>query len=189
MSVEQKLLERSGGVCELCGSNGALGVYEVPPSDGSAEQSVLVCSTCSAQLHDLSSVDANHWRCLNDSMWSGEPAVQVVAYRMLTHLAAEGWPQDLLEMLYLDDEVLTWAQSSLDDDAQERVPTKDSNGVTLESGDTVIIIKDLDVKGAGFTAKRGTAVRNIALTSNPEQIEGRVNGTKIVLLTKFLKKQ
>jgi len=50
------------------------------------------------------------------------------------------------------------------------------------------LIKDLDVKGAGFTAKRGTAVRNISLTSNPEHIEGRVNGTRIVLLTCFLKK-
>jgi len=188
MSVEKELLERSGGVCELCGSDVELSVYEVAPSNGSAEQSVLVCSTCSAQLHDLKSVDANHWRCLNDSMWSSEPAVQVVAYRMLTHLAAEGWPQDLLEMLYLDDEVLAWAQS-VPSDAEERVPTKDSNGVTLEAGDTVTIIKDLEVKGAGFTAKRGTAVRNIALTNNPEQIEGRVNGTKIVLLTKFLKKQ
>ena len=50
------------------------------------------------------------------------------------------------------------------------------------------LIKDLPVKGAGFTAKRGTAVRNIALTGNPEQIEGRVNGVRIVLLTKYLKK-
>jgi len=65
---------------------------------------------------------------------------------------------------------------------------KDSNGVILSAGDTVTIIKDLNVKGAGFTAKRGTAVRNISLTSNPEQIEGRVNGVKIVLLTCFLKK-
>ena len=50
------------------------------------------------------------------------------------------------------------------------------------------IIKDLEVKGAGFTAKRGTVVKNIALTDNPEQIEGRVNGTRIVLLSCFLKK-
>ena len=49
-------------------------------------------------------------------------------------------------------------------------------------------MKSGEVKGAGFTAKRGTAVRNISLTENPEQIEGRVNGVKIVLLTCFLKK-
>ncbi|MCK4738149.1 MAG: PhnA domain-containing protein, partial [Sulfurimonas sp.] len=48
---------------------------------------------------------------------------------------------------------------------------------------------DLDVKGTGFTAKRGTAVRNIGLVSNDaEHIEGRVNGVKIHILTKFLKK-
>ena len=50
------------------------------------------------------------------------------------------------------------------------------------------MMKSGEVKGAGFTAKRGTAVRNISLTENPEQIEGRVNGVKIVLLTCFLKK-
>ena len=49
-------------------------------------------------------------------------------------------------------------------------------------------IKDLVVKGANFTAKRGTMVKNISLTSNPEHIEGRVNGTRIVLVSAFMKK-
>ncbi len=187
MSVEQELMERSGGVCELCGSSDALSGFEVAPSDGSADQSVCVCVTCKTQLQDPDTIDVNHWRCLNESMWSSEPAVQVVAYRMLTQLAAEGWPQDLLEMLYLEEEVAVWAKA-LEQEADAITPTRDSNGVELQAGDTVTIIKDLEVKGAGFTAKRGTAVRNISLTNNPEQIEGRVNGTKIVLLTKFLKK-
>jgi protein PhnA len=56
------------------------------------------------------------------------------------------------------------------------------------SGDNVTLIKDLDVKGGNFTAKRGTPVRNISLTDNPEHIEGRVNGVRIVLLTCYLKK-
>ena len=60
----------------------------------------------------------------------------------------------------------------------------------LKAGDTVTITKDLEVKGAGFTAKRGTAVRNISLPQDDEtHIEGRVNGTKIMILTKYLKKQ
>ena len=51
------------------------------------------------------------------------------------------------------------------------------------------MIKDLDVKGTSFTAKRGTAVRGISLVAdNPEQIEGRVNGTQIIILTKYVKK-
>jgi protein PhnA len=59
----------------------------------------------------------------------------------------------------------------------------------LASGDSVTLIKDLEVKGAGFTAKRGTAVRTISLVQeNPEHIEGRVNGQRIVILTKFVKK-
>jgi protein PhnA len=59
----------------------------------------------------------------------------------------------------------------------------------LENGDSVVLIKELDVKGATFSAKRGTAVRNIRLVAdNPEQIEGKINGQSIVILTKFVKK-
>lgn len=135
-------------------------------------------------------MNINHWRCLNDSMWSQVPAVQVMAWRMLTRLSAEGWPQDLLDMLYLDDETLARAQAvgegKTDNDA---VKHADSNGAVLEAGDTVTLIKDLNVKGANFTAKRGTAVRGISLAAdNPEHIEGRVNGQQIVILTKFVKK-
>jgi protein PhnA len=190
MSTEQQLHERSGGKCELCGATENLGVYEIPPnSDGSADQSVLLCSTCREQIDHPDKVDVNHWRCLNDSMWSQVPAVQVMAWRMLTRLSAEGWPQELLDMLYLDDETLAWAKAGAESSDEDEVKHVDSNGNVLDAGDTVILIKDLDVKGANFTAKRGTAVRGISLVpNNPEQIEGRVNGQQIVILTKFVKK-
>lgn len=191
MSTEQALQERSGSKCELCGAEEDLAVYAVPPdSDGSAEQSILVCATCREQLEQPEKVEVNHWRCLNDSMWSPVPAVQVVAWRMLNRLSAEGWPQELLEMLYLDDETLAWARAGMDAAAEEEsVRHLDSNGAELQAGDTVHLIKDLNVKGANFTAKRGTAVRNISLVpDNPEQIEGRVNGQQIVILTQFVKK-
>lgn len=189
MRVEQELSQRANSACELCGATSDLSVYEVRPSNGSADQSILVCSTCKGQIDNPDTMDANHWHCLNDSMWSSEPAVQVMAYRLLKRIASEGWPQDLLDTLYLEDDVQAWADADTgSEDSQAQEPTRDSNGAILETGDTVVIIKDLEVKGAGFTAKRGTAVRNIALTNNPEQIEGRVNGTKIVLLSKFLKK-
>ncbi|HIP12499.1 MAG TPA: alkylphosphonate utilization protein [Arcobacter sp.] len=81
-----------------------------------------------------------------------------------------------------------WSGTQNEENSEDIVVHRDTNGVILSAGDTVTIIKDLNVKGAGFTAKRGTAVRNISLASNPEQIEGRVNGVKIVLLTCFLKK-
>lgn len=116
-------------------------------------------------------------------MWSQIPAVQVMAWRLLTHLTSEGWPQDLLDMLYLEEDTLTWAKagdvsghSNSSDVESDETPTLGSNGVALQAGDTVTLIKDLNVKGGGFTAKWGTAVRNISLTSNPEHIEGRVNG-------------
>ena len=66
---------------------------------------------------------------------------------------------------------------------------RDCHGAVLDVGDTVTLIKDLKVKGAGFTAKRGTAVRNIGLVAdNPAHIEGRVNDQRIVILTEFVKK-
>ena len=197
MSIEQALLQRSNSSCELCTNDLNLCVYAVPPvCEDSADKSVLLCDTCLSQIEAPETVDANHWRCLNDSMWSQVPVVQVMAWRMLTRLAGEGWPQDLLDILYLEEDVLAWAklgiESDTDTDTDESsisdTPTLDSNGAVLQAGDTVTLIKDLDVKGAGFTAKRGTAVRNISLTSNPEHIEGRVNGVRIVLLTCYLKK-
>jgi protein PhnA len=122
-------------------------------------------------------------------MWSQVPAVQVVAWRKLNLLRLEGWPQDLLDMLYMEDEVLAWAKSALGHSDESSNTHKDSNGTFLATGDTVTLIKDLTVKGAGFTAKRGTAVRNISLVeNNPKQLEGRVNGTQIVILTEFVKR-
>ncbi|WP_028470844.1 PhnA domain-containing protein [Neptunomonas japonica] len=190
MTIEKELMQRSNSACELCSSTDNLSVFEVSPSNGSSEQAILTCEACNSQINKPDSINVNHWRCLNDSMWSQVPAVQVMAWRQLKQLSSMGemWAQDLLDMLYLDEETLTWAQTSdADDDIYP--PAKDSNGATLNAGDNVTLIKDLDVKGAGFTAKRGTVVRGISLTSNPDQIEGRVNGTRIVLLTKFLKKQ
>jgi len=191
MSVETELQARSESKCELCGAADELGVYEVPPtSDGSADQSVLACATCSGQIENPETVNVNHWRCLNDSMWSQVPAVQVVAWRMLTRLRGEGWPQDLLDMMYLEDETRIWAEAGSDDASDEEIIIhRDSNGAVLEAGDTVTLTKDLDVKGSSITAKRGTAVRNIRLVQdNAEQIEGRVDGQQIVILTKFVKK-
>ncbi|VAX11900.1 Protein PhnA [hydrothermal vent metagenome] len=191
MSIEKTLHARSESSCELCNAGENLGVYEIPPnSDGNADECILICDTCREQIENPENIDANHWRCLNETMWSQIPAVQVMAWRMLTRLSAEGWPQDLLDMLYLDEANLAWAQASgegmSDDDSVKHI---DSNGAILEAGDTVTLTKDLNVKGANFTAKRGTAVRGISLVAdNPEHIEGRVNGQQIVILTKFVKK-
>ncbi len=187
----KELTTRSGGQCELCSANTQLAIYKVPKSPNvGTDASVLICDTCHTQLENPEKVDVNHWRCLNDSMWSQVPGVQVIAWRMLTRLRAEGWPQELLEMLYLDDETLEWAKATGEaDDPEDTIVHKDANGGILQAGDTVVLIKDLVVKGANFTAKRGTAVRNISLVhDNASHIEGRVNGQQIILLTQYVKK-
>lgn len=189
MSLEKELQQRSGSKCELCASEDNLSVFPVAPKGINADENAYICNVCKEQIEDSSNADVNHWRCLNDSMWSTVPAVQVLAWRMLNRLKAEGWPQDLLDMLYLEDDTLAWAkdgENTVDDDSPKH---KDSNGALLQQGDTVVLIKDLNVKGANFTAKRGTAVRNITLVhDNPEHIEGKVNGQQIVILTQFVKK-
>ena len=107
---------------------------------------------------------------------------------MLTRLNTS-WTQNLLDMMYLEDDILKWAKATGEGIEGMDVKHRDSNGVVISQGDTVVLIKDLDVKGAGFTAKRGTAVRNVNLVNdNPEHIEGKVNGQRIVILTQFVKK-
>jgi len=117
-------------------------------------------------------------------MWSEDPALQVVAARTLKRLDTD-WARDLLDQLYLDEETQAWA-----DNVAPQTNHRDSNGVALSAGDTVVLIKDLNVKGAGFTAKRGTAVHRITLVpDNDAHIEGRVEGQRIVILTEFVKKR
>lgn len=192
MSIEKTLQERAESQCEICTSQNNLSVYEVPPHPkGTVDDSILTCETCKNQIENPDQVDPNHWRCLNESMWSEVDAVKVVAWRMLNRLKTEGWTQDLLDMMYLEEDTLKWAAATgEDEDEEEAIIHKDANGVVLANGDTVVLTKDLNVKGgASFTAKRGTAVRRISLVwDNAEHIEGKVEGQQIVILTQFVKK-
>ena len=188
--MKKEVTARSQGKCELCGSENDLQFYTVPPKTaGTEDDTIHTCVTCYEQLNNAELVDANHWRCLNDSMWSTVPAVQVVAYRMLHQLKSEGWPQDLLDMMYMDDDTTAWAKDGIVDESDDAIVHRDANGVVLSYGDSVVLIKDLNVKGTSMVAKRGEAVRNITLVhDNAEQIEGRVNGQMIVILTQYVKK-
>ncbi|RZS93678.1 PhnA domain-containing protein [Aquimarina brevivitae] len=189
--MDNYLTERSNSCCELCSKPEELIVYNVPESPNVGfDAQIVICSTCEKQINNPENLDPNHWRCLNDSMWSQVPGVQVTAWRMLHKLKDEGWPQDLLDMLYLDEETLTWAKATNDhQDDKDAIKHLDTNGARLTAGDNVVLIKDLDVKGTSFVAKRGTAVRNISLVyDNAEHIEGKVNGQQIVILTKYVKK-
>lgn len=66
---------------------------------------------------------------------------------------------------------------------------KDSNGTVLTAGDSVQLIKTLKVKGSSITLKMGTTIKNIRLTSDPEEVECRVDKSTLVLKTCFLKKK
>ena len=191
MSIERELSNRSGSKCELCSVTENLKVYEVlPTKKGGLDENIMACSTCINQIENPETVDLNHWRCLNDSMWSEQTAVQVVAWRMLSRLRSAGWPQELLDQMYLDEDTLAWAQATGEGEEDEtKVIHRDSNGVILEIGDSVVLIKDLKVKGSSMVAKQGTAVRNIRLDhENAEYIEGKVDGQTIVIITHYVKK-
>jgi len=187
--MQETLLARANGACEICGAastNASLQAFLLPDSpDTSANCNVLLCDICTSQTQDDSVLDTQHLRCLNQSMWSTVPAVQVLSYRLLNRLASEAWAQDALEMLYLEDDVKNWAEDGF---IEAKEPTLDANGAALVAGDSVTIIKDLDVKGANFTAKRGVAVRNIGLSENPLHIEGKINGQRIVIIAAYTKK-
>ena len=167
--------------CPLCSSGEALITFAVPGGPDGA--SVEICQTCADQIDGTP--EPNHWRGLVGTIWDENPAIQVLSVRMLRRLAGEGWAQDALDQAYLDDETQAWA-----DNVPAESQHRDAHGATLNAGDTVVLIKDLPVKGAGFTAKRGTAVRGISLVEdNPAQIEGRVEGQRIVILTEFVKRK
>ena len=191
MSVEKELQKRSNARCEMCGSQEANTAYLIPSSPGKKlEHHLWICPTCLQQMENIETADANHWRCLNDSIWSEEAAVKVVSWRMLHKLKQLDWVQDVLDIAWLDEETLEWAKASGDDkDPEDIVRHLDCFGAVLSNGDNVVLVKTLDVKGATFSAKVGTVVRKIRLVEdNPEQIEGKVNDAQIVILTKYVKK-
>lgn len=167
--------------CPLCAAEAPLVVHPVP--GGPEGASVFICAACAEQI--IGTPDPDRWRGLANAMWSEDPAVQVIAVRMLTRFEAEPWARDLADQLYLAEDVRAWAGN-----VASTVIHRDSNGTILAQGDTVTLVKDLPVKGAGFTTKRGTAVRGITLVAdNPAHIEGRVEGQRIVILTEFVKKR
>lgn len=187
MGLSLALEERADGNCELCSASTTLDSFTVPPKNGDGlDVAIAICPTCLKQVSEMDNLDANHWRCLNDCMWSELIPVKVMSYKLLSTLKAD-WSDDLLAMMYLDEAQLEWAQAGIAGDNE--LVHKDSNGHVLKAGDSVVLIKDLNVKGANFVAKRGTPVRRISLVKdNPEHIEGRVKDQHIVILTKFVKK-
>ncbi len=173
--TDASLIARAEGVCEFCGAVDDLAGVGQPPADA-----VLLCPVCRGEAEAGSPA---HWQCLQGAAWSAEPAVQFAVWRKLGGLSA-AWAAELRDTMILSDAAQVWA------DTPAALEHRDSNGVLLATGDTVVLIKDLPVKGGGFTAKRGTAVRGISLVAdNAGHIEGRVEGQRIVILTAYVKKK
>ena len=182
--MNQKLIDRNSGLCELCNSENASHEYTVTPkSDDSIENQVALCNTC------LESIDkkeaAFHWRCLEGSIWNPTPSVQTLSYRILQNFKDEDWANNLMASVDLDENIIQWAMTAFE------VPDvhTDAFGNKLETGDTVVLTQQLNVKGTSFSASKGTVVKKIKLVhDNAEQVEGKINDQTIVILTKFVKK-
>ncbi|WP_151719542.1 PhnA domain-containing protein [Gemmobacter serpentinus] len=172
--TEAEVMARAGGTCEFCGAADALQPVAFAPAGA-----VALCPACRGETD----TGPDHFRCLEGAAWSGEPVVQFAVWQRLGTIEAP-WASETRAGMALSPEAEAWAN------APQAVTHRDSNGAILANGDTVTLIKDLPVKGAGFTAKRGTAVRGITLVpDNAAHIEGRVEGQRIVILTEFVKKR
>ena len=88
MSILKELKNRSE-ICEICGNTENLTEFKVDGGSDDTDGYVLVCETCANELSKNDNFDKNHLRCLNDSMWSTTPAVQVIVYRMLKNLVSK----------------------------------------------------------------------------------------------------
>ncbi len=191
MDISQ-LKARANNQCELCNSQDQLKVYEVPPAAANINnQEIYACAKCLAQIEKKEELDSSYWQFLSTAMWSEVTAVQVVAWRMLNRLRNESWAADNLDMLYLEDEVLNWAKATGDHENDASIDIhKDNNNHPLENGDTVVLIKSLDVKGSTVNARLGTVIKNIRLDPNDTgYIEGKIEGQSIMIKTMFVKKQ
>ena len=186
--IERKLKDRSASKCEISGVELDLAVYTLPPfTEESLDHSVLLAKHLKDQVENPETMNPNDWRSLSDSMWNENLPVQILSWRMLARLKNI----DTLEMMYLDDEALEWAKATGEGEEEDenKIIHKDSNGAILQDGDSVVLIKDLDVKGATFTAKRGAAVHNIKVVwDDANLIEGRVENQHIYILTQYVKK-
>lgn len=184
MSIHQELKNRNEGVCELCNSNEASQAYIVSPKSGeNINENVALCRVCHEKLEAEN--EGFYWRCVEGSIWSAEPSVQALSYRILNKYKDQDWAANLLSSVDIDESIVAWAMSAF----EKQEVHKDAFGNVLSNGDTVVLTQALNVKGTSFTASKGTVVKRIKLVAdNVDQVEGKINEQTIVILTKFLKK-
>lgn len=114
-SIGKNLARRAKSKCELTGAAGVkLLPYEVPPvsAEPDLERTLLVSEACHEVLDNPKLLAGRQWNCLAEVVWSEMPAVQVLAWRMLSRLAQrEDWAREVIEEVFLDPEVEAWAKS------------------------------------------------------------------------------
>lgn len=187
-----EMLKQRSRCCELCLDTNGLQVYDLPMQEYSnLDNAILVCSKCAAQLNKQEPLDEPRWHCLNTAMWSEQEPVKITAWRMLNRLRNYSWAAEALDMIYLTNESLVFAKKTGDHENDGAAELHlDCNGNQLFAGDSVVLVKSLDVKGSSVNARLGTVIKNIKLVAdNKEQIEGRIEGQMIVVLTKYIRKQ
>lgn len=191
MSLEKRLQERASAACELCQAVGKQNYYALPPSQERVDENMVVlCDTCLEQVEKKAEPNDAHWQqALPTAIWSEYTPVKILAWRLLSRFKHESWAAELRDMIYLEEQDLVRAQASGDHEGGDALH-RDSNGAMLKDGDAVVLTRSLDVKGSTLNAKMGTVVKNIRLVAdNTEQIEGKIEGQTIVILTKYLRKQ
>lgn len=111
----RELTRRSGSRCELCSSSGVkLNVFEIPPVKGEPDSGrcVFICDICVTGFSEPVK-SADHWRCLNESIWSEIRPVKIISAVILKKISAKySWGADILEEVYLDDEDMEWIDNS-----------------------------------------------------------------------------
>jgi protein PhnA len=184
MNIMETIGARNQGICELCNSLAATNAYPVSPKDGDKpENNVALCAVCLEAIEK--GEKGEYWRCLEGSIWSPEPAVQALSYRLLYLCRDEEWAGEVLHSVEPDENIVQWAMSIY----EVADVHKDAYGSILENGDTVVLTQPLNVKGTSFSAAKGTVVKKIRLVpGNTEQIEGKINDQTIVILCKYVRK-
>ena len=152
----KKLLEvRCNNSCEICSTaTEEINSYLVPPkTEVNIENAVALCNECFQQISTSNYSNSNYWRCVTGSIWSETPAVQTLSYKILQALKNEAWATETLDATYVDESIVEWANAEADL-AAAQIIHKDSYGNLLETGDTVILTQNLNVKGANFKIGR-----------------------------------
>jgi protein PhnA len=108
------LVRRARSRCEICDKSGVkLEIYELPPLEDEPilEHCIFTCESCYKQINKPAKMVPSYWRCLNHSIWSTVPAVQVISVRLLRRLSAlnQHWAEELLEKTYLEPDLEDWS--------------------------------------------------------------------------------